>query len=417
MRLKADNASERISRVIFEYAARIGHAQDTDAVLQLNADMARDLVGAERCSIWLIDPAAGQIHTTVAHGVGEIRVDLGHGLVGACIARGESIVANDASADERFLNRVDQVTGFATQSVLAIPLRTADGTVIGAFQALNKPGGFTESDAALLGFAASYSAAAIETQTLREEAEAARLFRHELEIARDVQSRLIPKQSPSLDGLDCATFFRPAKFIGGDYYDLLQTPNGGLAFTLGDVSGKGIPAAVLMASIQASLRIPLHQGPESLTGLVTDLNDSIQGAFLSERYSTLFCGLIDCRRRRLVYLNAGHCPPMLVRRNGQQVTIDRLTTGGIPIGLVPGARYEEEALHLASGDLLLCFSDGLSEAMNAREEMWRESEIEAILRQELSAKNVIERLVKAADAFAGAADQADDMSIVTLRVR
>jgi phosphoserine phosphatase RsbU/P len=414
--LKADNASERISRVIFEYAARIGHAQDTGAVLRLNADMARDLVGAERCSIWLIDPAAGQIHTTVAHGVGEIRVDLGHGLVGACITRGESIVVNDASADERFLNRVDQATGFATQSVLAIPLRTADGTVIGAFQALNKPGGFTESDTALLGFAASYSAAAIETQTLREEAEAARLLVHELEIARDVQSRLIPKQSPRLDGLDCATFFRPAKFIGGDYYDLLQTPNGGLAFTLGDVSGKGIPAAVLMASIQASLRIPLLQGPESLTGLVTDLNDSIQGAFLSERYSTLFCGLMDSRRR-LVYLNAGHCPPMLVRRNGQQVTIDRLMTGGIPIGLVPGARYEEEALHLASGDLLLCFSDGLSEAMNVREEMWRESEIEAILREELCPKNVIERLVAAADAFAGAADQADDMSIVALRVQ
>lgn len=417
--MKIDNTSERISRVIFEYAARIGQAQDTDALLRLNADMARDLVGAERCSIWLIDAEAGQIHTTVAHGVGEIRVELGHGLVGACIAQGESIVVNHASADERFLNRVDQDTGFETQSVLAIPLRTADGTVIGAFQALNKPDGFTESDVALLGFAASYSAAAIETQRLRQEAEAARLLLHELEIARDVQSRLIPEGPPRIDGLDCAAFFRPAKFVGGDYYDLLQTPAGILAFTLGDVSGKGIPAAVLMASIQASLRIPLLQGPESLTGLVADVNNSIQGAFLSERYSTLFCGLIDCRSRRLVFLNAGHCPPMLVRRNGEEVIINRLMPGGIPIGLLSDAEYKEEALVLASGDLLVCFSDGLSEAMNERGEMWRESEIEAILCdcQESSVKEIIDRLVAAADAFAGTAEQADDMSIVALRVR
>ena len=108
--MKVDNTSERISRVIFEYAARIGQAQDTDALLRLNADMARDLVDAERCSIWLIDAEAGQIHTTVAHGVGEIRVARGYGLVGACIAQGEPIVVNNASADKRFLNRVDQDT-------------------------------------------------------------------------------------------------------------------------------------------------------------------------------------------------------------------------------------------------------------------------------------------------------------------
>jgi sigma-B regulation protein RsbU (phosphoserine phosphatase) len=417
--LKIENASERISRVIFEYAARIGQAQDTDALLRLNADMARDLVGAERCSIWLIDAEAGQIHTTVAHGVGEIRVERGHGLVGACIAQGEPIVVNNASADERFLNRIDQDTGFETQSVLAIPLRTADGTIIGAFQALNRSGGFNESDVALLGFAASYSAAAIETQRLRQEAEAARLFLHELEIARDVQSRLIPEGSPPLEGLDCATFFRPAKFVGGDYYDLLETPNGTLAFTLGDVSGKGIPAAVVMASIQASLRIPLLQGPESLTGLVATVNNSIQSTFLSEHYSTLFCGLVNCQNRRLIFLNAGHCPPMLVRRNGEEVTINRLMTGGLPIGLLPGTEYEEEALVLDSGDLLVCFSDGLSEAMNEHGEMWRESEIEAILceNQELSAREIIDRLVAAADAFAGAAEQADDMSVVALRIR
>jgi len=414
----ASSAGERISRVIFEYAARIGQEQDTDTLLRLNADMARDLVGADRCSIWLVDAPAGQLHTKVAHGVGEIRVGLGHGLVGACVDQGEPVIVNDTSADERFLDRIDKSSGYITHSVLAIPLRAADGKVIGAFQALNKPGGFSGSDVALLGLAGSYSAAAIETQKLRKQAEIARMFLHELEIARDVQAGLLPQGLPHIGGLDCAAFFRPAKLVGGDYYDFIETPGGGLAFTLGDVSGKGIPAAVLMASIQASLRIPLLRGPGSLIGLVEDVNESVYASLASTRYSTLFCGLIDARSRRLTYVNAGQCPPIFVQRREGGVAIERLTTGGTPVGLLPMARYEEATVRLASGDLLVCFSDGISEATNAREEFWQESEIENLLRDAagLSAREVTDRLVQGADEFAGEAEQADDMTVVTLRV-
>jgi len=412
------SAGERISRVIFEYAARIGQEQDTDTLLRLNADMARDLVDADRCSIWLVDADAGQLHTKVAHGVGEIRVGLGHGLVGACVAQGEPIVVNDTSADERFLNRIDLSSGYITRSVLVIPLRAADGNVIGAFQALNKPGGFSEADVALLGLAGSYSAAAIETQRLRKEAETARMFLRELEIAGDVQAGLLPQQPPKLEGLECAAFFRPAKLVGGDYYDFIKTPSGAFAFTLGDVSGKGIPAAVLMASIQASLRIPLLRGPATMTGLVGDLNESVYASSTSGRYSTLFCGLIDAGGRRLTYVNAGQCAPAVIRRRQGAVAIERLTTGGTPVGLLPIARYAEATVPLEPGDLVVCFSDGISEAANTREEFWPEPEIENLLRDsaDLSAQEVADRLSQGADAFTGEAEQADDMTVVTLRV-
>src|SRR5690242_10244768 len=112
MTAKTSIANEHISRVIFEYAARIAQEQDTDALLSLNADMARDLVGADRCSIWLVDPNGTELHTAVAHGVGQLRVKLGHGLVGACVARAEPVVVNDTSTDERFLNRIDQGSGY-----------------------------------------------------------------------------------------------------------------------------------------------------------------------------------------------------------------------------------------------------------------------------------------------------------------
>ena len=409
--------SERISRVIFEYAARIGQEQDTDALLSLNAGMARDLVGADRCSIWLVDSAAGQLYTKVAHGVGEIRVGLGHGLVGACVAEARPVVVNDTSTDERFLGRVDEGSGYVTHSVLVIPLCAAGGKVIGAFQALNKAGGFSESDVALLGLAGSYSAAAIETQRLRKEAETARLFLRELEIAREVQAGLLPHRLPAVEGLDCAAFFRPAKMVGGDYYDFIETPTGALAFTLGDVAGKGIPAAVLMASCQASLRIPLLRGPDSLTELVAHVNKSVYASSSPGRYSTLFCGIIDPRSRQLTYVNAGQCAPMLVRDREDGITIERLTTGGTPVGLLPVARYEEGRTVLERGDVLVCFSDGISEACNASDEFWQESEIEDLLRAvaDSSAQNVTQRLVQAADAFAGEAEQADDMTVVTLR--
>jgi len=411
-------SSERVSRVIFDYAARIGKEQETDALLILNADMARDLVDAERCSIWLIDSEAQQLHTKVAHGVGEIRVGLGHGLVGACVSHGEPVVVNDVTSDTRFSGRVDQSTGFVTHSVLVIPMRTAGGKVIGAFQALNKAGGFTESDVSLLGLAASYSAAAIETQRLRLEAETARMFLRELEIARDVQAKLVPQEPPALDGLECATFFRPAKFVGGDYYDLIQTPNGTLAFTLGDVSGKGIPAAVLMASVQASLRIPLSGGPGSLVDLVARVNESVYATSSSTRYSTLFCGLIDAGRQNLTYVNAGQCSPLILRR-GQPAIIERLSGSGVPIGLLPAASYTQEVVTLHRGDVLVCFSDGISEATDAKGEIWQETEIDHVLlgSEDLSAGEITQRIVAAADAYAGEADQADDMTIVTLRVK
>jgi GAF domain-containing protein len=186
--MKADH----ISRVIFDYAGRIGNVHETGAFLRLSADMARDLVGADRCSIWLIDAGRQELWTTVAHGVPELRIPLGHGLVGASITEGVSIVVNDTASDTRFLN-TGAKSGYETKSLLVIPLRGSDEKVIGALQALNKPDGFSAEDVELLGLAATYAANALETQRLRNEAVAARLMQKEIEIASNVQRHLFPQ--------------------------------------------------------------------------------------------------------------------------------------------------------------------------------------------------------------------------------
>jgi sigma-B regulation protein RsbU (phosphoserine phosphatase) len=406
---------DRISQVIFEYAAKIGAAQDLDAVLLLNAGMARDLVGADRCSIWLVDAKGGRLWTKVAHGVEELQIPIGHGLVGAAVARDEAILVNDTSQDDRFLKKVDGESGYVTKSVLTLPLHGMDGKPMGALQVLNKPGGFSPEDVDLLGLCSAYSASALESQRLRKEGEVAKLLLHDMEIARDVQQRLLPQARPPIPRLEYAGYCRSAQFVGGDYYDFFPILDGGFLFTLGDVSGKGIAAAVLMASIQASLRSQAVKAPASMAAMMKDFNQTVYSFSTADKYSTLFCGLLDVSTRKLTYVNAGQVCPMLLRAASGQV--ERLDSGGFPVGLLPKADYQQGETLLQPGDAVLCFSDGISEATNEADEMWAEADVEKIVKdcRGLTAQQMIDRVVETADRFTGAAEQADDMTIIVIR--
>jgi phosphoserine phosphatase RsbU/P len=406
--------TDRISRVVFDYAAKIGSAPNTQALLLLNADLARDLVGADRCSVWLVDDVSSELWTKVAHGVDELRIPLGKGLVSASVSRNEAIVVNDTTSDSRFLGVVDQASGYVTQSVAVLPLRGEKGRIIGALQALNKPGGFSMADVELLGLAAAYCASAIETQRLRQEAEAAQRFYQELEIARGVQKQLLPRELPSIDGMEFAAFCRPARFVGGDYYDFVTLPGGKIALTQGDVSGKGVAAAVLMASIQTSLRSQLMLAPESLARLMSDFNSAVCSFSAADRYSTLFCSVLELSTKKLTYVNAGHVRPLLLR-GGKFLY---LSTGGFPVGLFDLVVYEQETVQLERGDTVLCYSDGFSDASNLQSQPFGDPEVEQLLlrNRDASVAEIINNLVMAADTFAGSAPQADDMTAVAMRV-
>ncbi len=416
LKTQEDNKAERISRVIFEHAARIGKEQDIARLIALNADLARDLVGADRCSVWLVDENSDELWTKVAHGVDKIRIPVERGLVGACVKTNQSIIANDVASDCRFLQHVDIGSGYRTESVLVVPLR-ADGQVIGALQVLNKRGGFSPEDAELLGFMASYSASEIRGERLRQEAEAARLLRRELDIAREVQSKLLPQEREVVSGLEYAGFCRSAKFVGGDYYDFLPLPGELFAFTLGDVSGKGIPAAVLMASIHMSLRGQLLRNPLPVSKAIEELNGTVYKSSSEDRYTTLFCGVLNRERTKLTYVNAGQIPP-IVLRTGPDGQIDRLSGGGYPVGIFASAKYQEHTVELAPGDLIVCFSDGISEAVNTRDELLPDEAIEPVLNdcKSCSAEEIIHAVVQAVDDYAAGMEQFDDMTLIVMRV-
>jgi phosphoserine phosphatase RsbU/P len=236
----------------------------------------------------------------------------------------------------------------------------------------------------------------------------------EIEIAREVQERLFPQEMPNLPGASVAGHCRPALGVGGDYYDVITLEDGRLGLAIGDVSGKGISAALLMASLRASLRGVTLDSPRDFANLMHKVNRLVYEASASNRYATFFFAAYDPRTRRLECVNAGHNPPVLLR--GEQVI--RLEADGPVVGLLPFAPYTEQSLTLEPGDLLILYTDGISEAMTHDDEEWGEERMIACASKarDKGADEVLRCLFRDADAFTAGAPQHDDMTLLVLRL-
>ncbi|MGH9630689.1 MAG: PP2C family protein-serine/threonine phosphatase [Bryobacteraceae bacterium] len=249
----------------------------------------------------------------------------------------------------------------------------------------------------------------------REMAQRERLNR-ELEIAREVQEHLFPQRLPPVPGLDYCGQCQPAREVGGDYYDFLELPDGRLGIAIADVSGKGVGAALMMASLEASIRA-LVSVVDDLSELMERVNSLVYQASAANRYITLFYAEYDPRSRRLSYVNAGHNPPVVLRNRAGSHEVLRLETGGPVIGLLPD-RYQQGVFSHEAGDVVVLFTDGVSESMNSRCEEWGEERLIECAKtcHGLPALESMKRILAAAQAFAAGASQHDDMTLVVLRV-
>jgi sigma-B regulation protein RsbU (phosphoserine phosphatase) len=252
-------------------------------------------------------------------------------------------------------------------------------------------------------------------QAAIERASAAR----EMEIAREVQERLFPQQFPAIPGVTLAGTCRTVFGVGGDYYDAFDTGDGRLGLAIGDVSGKGISAALLMSSLRACLRTLTLNASGDLTTLMRNMNSLIYEASAVNRYATFFLGIYDPSTCHLMYVNAGHNPPALIRPSPDGSCQHlRLETGGPVVGLLQDACYEEDSLELHPGDLLLTFTDGISEAMTAVDEEWGEEAMILAAQHAVSktAEDIVKDIFEAADAFTEKAPQHDDMTVLVMKL-
>ncbi|MGB8657609.1 MAG: SpoIIE family protein phosphatase [Candidatus Zixiibacteriota bacterium] len=274
---------------------------------------------------------------------------------------------------------------------------------------------FSAADKELLLTVARQLGLALENAQLlviaKREAELSR----DLEIARQVQQNLFPKELPTPAGWEFAGICRPARAVGGDYYDIFELSGDRVVVALGDVSGKGLGASLLMANVHAAIRSMAGAFADGLTGLTEELNRRLLSETAPEDYLTLFLGSLDLDTGELTYVNCGHPPPVLTHR--KQRNQEMLTIGGPILGILDKNVYEQGSCQLNQEDVLVIFSDGVTEARNDREEMFEEKRLLQQLSETsgLEASAILDRMLKSVDGFTAGTEQADDISLVVVR--
>lgn len=413
-----------------DLAGVISQPLATQDVVDLIVQRAIRAVGAEQGAVILLDGRESDPGRTVARAEANSapcdRVSLHPLLLAWMLEKREPLLANDPKADTR-LKGIPWNGGVS--SLLCLPL-LVKGDVKGVLAVCNKRwgAGFTTGDQRLLGILASQAAQIVENARLREEGQAHQSLQEELRAARRIQEGLLPEAPPQIPGYELAGTSEAARTIGGDYYDFIAASHHETAVCLGDVCGKGLPASLLMANLQAIIRSQTLARPPSDACLARchSLFSSPASQCLErsnrllcrctqpERFVTLFYGLLDAERHTLRFSNAGHHPPLLLSAEGEARW---LRSGGIPLGILEEWAYREESVALNPGDLLVMYTDGVTEARSPSGDEFGEERLEAAVRwcAHGSPGDVIDGVLHATDEHSAHSAQIDDRTVVVLR--
>lgn len=412
--LRLTRALEELS-MLNELAREIGASRDSQAIMDRIIRRSLKALNAQQCVITLVseqslEPMKTLVRAMVTSAEHQ-QFHLSQNLLGWMHLNKKALLSNSPRTDERFrgITWDDSI-----RSILCVPLMVKS-ELKGVLTAYNKKGegGFTEGDQRLLAIIAMQSAQVIENARLYEQQQAYVRMQEEVRLASTIQRDLLPKAAPQILGYDIAGRSIPAQMVGGDYFDFIAMGSDHLAVCLGDVSGKGLPASLLMANLQATLRgQSLHEIP--VNERVTRSNELLYRSTDPEKFATLFYGVLDQTRHTLTYSNAGHENPFLFKAGGEVV---RLTVGGTVLGVIDQFPFEEGVVRIDPGDLLVVFSDGITEAFNVADEQFGESRLEEILKEGggETAESLIDKIVEAVNKFAGEAPQADDLTLVVMK--
>jgi len=392
--------------------------QNLDDLLTYVMEKCMALMNSEAGSLMLVVPDTDELEFKVAlgpvaHVVKPFRVKIGKGISGWVAQHGQPILIPDAYADPRFDPSFDKRSGFRTRSYLCVPL-IYNQNVLGVMTVLNRLDGqpFGENDQEMLTTFASQAAMAIENHRLLKAALEKERMDKELQIAAEIQQHLIPRHIPPVDGLDMAATYRPCKEIGGDFYDVIPLNDHRVVFVVADVAGKGIPGAMLVSTMQASLKAYL-EFTQDLLAIVTKLNQLLVENTMDDSYITFFIAKLDYKSGKLEYVNAGHNPPLLVNNNG---TVEELHDGGIFLGFLPW-EYQLGLLNLEKESLLVMYTDGLVEAMNDKEEEYGEERLKNVLLQmrKHPAAEIKDTIYQQVDDFIAHSPLQDDFTLLVVK--
>lgn len=401
---------------LVEVSALINGITDTDELLPAILDVARRVMNADAASLFLVN-SDGDLDLAIASkqdGASgpppqRLIVPRGRGISGWVLAQGQSLLVPDAYEDPRFYREADKQTGYRTRSILCSPL-VRNGKEIGVLQVLNPMSreAFDAADLSAFEAYANLAATAIDKlRTLDRRREQQRIDQ-ELAIARDIQASFLPRELPARDGFSFAASYRPARQVGGDFYDVVEIEPGRFFFVLGDVSGKGMPAALLMAQAVSTLRLILRPQLSPATALAR-WNEMIYGSTIRGMFITAVLGRIDAPERTVEFASAGHSAPLLVRAGGDIEEID--IPGSPPLGILPSRQTLSRTHLLAPGEALVCYTDGLSEAFDCERRPLGGEGIRRLLARAFSTpQEIVDALLRGEEQHRGDADPHDDLT-------
>ncbi|MDT4967386.1 MAG: phosphoserine phosphatase RsbU/P [Acidobacteriota bacterium] len=384
--------------------------------LQTIASLVFEAVPAERCCIMMRDEGSAEMKVTVARlrdrvgEVGDIRVS--RTIMEEVVGLGKSVLTADAQQDPRLMSSTMTLQGI--RSVLAVPLGVGE-KVFGIIYA-DSPiaeGRFTEDHLKVLTTLASVAAIRVENARLLEEQIDRERLEQELQLASEIQQRFQPTQAPHVLGYELQGISFPCYEIGGDYYDFIERADGRMIVTLGDVSGKGTAAALLMSSLHAAVHAQASSH-SSLAETISAVNKYLADNIPSNRFITLFYAELDPLTGSVSFINAGHNPPLIVHAAG---TVENLSAGGLPLGIKPDADYREGRASLQHNDVLVIYSDGVSEAQSPQGEEFGAERLYQVVANNLSASaaGIRDRIESALTKWAQGTPAADDITLVIVK--
>src|SRR5436190_9590971 len=374
-------------RMLLDITKTISTSLDLDEVLNLVMDTLDSLIPYDAAGIYLVKCSAplaeweGQpdescvFHTQAVRGydiddLQELHLKMGEGLIGHVAVTGKPYVTNDVRSDPRYINARPK-----TQSEMVAPI-ISNNQVIGVFDLeSDELNAYSNDDLEVLLLLASQVAIIIEKVMLHEQLIEKQRLEAQLEVAREVQLQLLPGRDPQIEGYDISAYNFPTEEVSGDYYDWVRIYDDQIGIVIADVSGKGVPAALLMAFLRASLRAATHIGYAPHISM-SKVNYLLWESIERNQFVTAFYGILDSANRTLAYCNAGHNPPFLMEADGKVHFEER---GGVPLGMFRDTRYYEYFATIEPGQLLVLYTDGATEAMNRmREEYGRNRLVEAV---------------------------------------
>lgn len=332
-------------------------------------------------------------------------------LTGWMLKNKSPLLINDMKNDKRF-NFSGEIE-MPVKTILSVPI-SLKGRMIGLLSVFNKKSesGFSQDDQRLLSIIAAQSAHVLENARLHQKEQDLLKMEEEFRMAKEIQLNILPKEIPAIKGYDIHAINISAREVGGDYYDFIKLPGDKIAFCLGDITGKGLPAAMLMANLQATLRGQSFT-QNSVKGIIKNSNVLLYNSTASNRFATTFYALLDYQNNSITYCNAGHDAPIDIK--GDQ--INRLDEGGLLLGSFDFAEYDEATKNIEVGESIIVYSDGVTEAMNEINQEFGEEKFISLVKanQNLPAKELIDLIIKEIKAHSGNVAQSDDITLMVVK--